>query len=127
MNDSELERIVEAWVAGQDAVEGSPAYKNNWWAISKVINWAILDNEPELLWRFILATYNRELSDIARAVLAAGPLEDLLSRHGPDYIDLVEGLARKDARFNYLLGGVWRLDMTDEVWERIKAVRRETW
>ncbi|MDX6694467.1 MAG: hypothetical protein QOF02_2070 [Blastocatellia bacterium] len=127
MIDSELQKVVEAWVACQAAVEGSPEYQSNWWAIEKVIDWAVLESEPELLWRFVLAAYQRGLPDTTTAVLAAGPLEDLLSRHGPDYIERVEELARRDARFNHLLGGVWQLEMTDEVWERVKAVRREVW
>jgi len=56
-------------------------------------------------------------------MLAAGPLEDLLSSFGPDYIDRVETLARDDGRFKLLLGGVWRLGMTDDVWGRMQAAR----
>lgn len=36
-------------------------------------------------------------------------------------------LAKEDERFNYLLGGVWQNTMSDEVWKRVQAARREVW
>jgi hypothetical protein len=126
MDDLELNRIVDAWIAGEDVEHGAPEHQRNWWAISQVMDWS-LEGEAELLWRFILLTYERNISDRVVAVLAAGPLEDLLSKHGPLYIDRVEQLAQADERFNHLLGGVWRLSMTDDVWKRVQAVRKEIW
>ena len=49
-------------------------------------------------------------------VLAAGPLEDLLAHHGPAIIDRVEAHARRDERFDLLLGGVWRNGIASDVW-----------
>jgi len=60
-------------------------------------------------------------------VLAAGPLEDLLAHHGPAIIDRVEAHARRDERFNLLLGGVWRNGIASDVWARVEKVRREVW
>ncbi|MGI9107634.1 MAG: DUF6869 domain-containing protein [Pyrinomonadaceae bacterium] len=126
MNEVELQKIVDAWIAAEDAEEGADIHGSKWWAVSQVLDWA-LEDQPELLWRFILTAYKRELSDKASAVLAAGPLEDLLSKFGPDYIDRVEELVVADDQFNWLLGGVWRLDMTDEVWARVQSARHEVW
>jgi hypothetical protein len=120
----ELNQIVEAWIAATNAEH--PARDSNWWAIEQVLDWT-LENEGEQLWRFIVVAYKRELSDKATAALAAGPLEDLLAKHGPEFIDRVEELARKDPQFNYLLGGVWRNTMTDEVWQRVQAARLHVW
>lgn len=126
MNDVKLNKLVDAWVAGHEAERGGPEFRSKWWATSRVIWWGLPNGEPELLWRFILLTYRRELSEYAFGMLAAGPLEDLLSYYGPGYIDRVEALALKDERFKCLLRGVWRLSMTDEVWERVQAVRHES-
>ena len=126
MNEAELQKVVDAWIAAANAESGSPEHTNNWWAVSQVFDW-IYEDESELLWRFILAAYKRELSDKALAVLAAGPLEDLLSKFGPNYINRVEELAAGDEQFNWLLGGVWQLGMTDEVWARVQSARREVW
>jgi hypothetical protein len=61
------------------------------------------------------------------ALLAAGPLEDLLAHHGELWIDRVEAQAQADPKFNYLLGGVWQNQMTEDVWQRVQAVRRDVW
>ncbi|HEX5885444.1 MAG TPA: hypothetical protein VFY67_12965, partial [Pyrinomonadaceae bacterium] len=111
MTETELNEIVDAWVAGESAEQGSPEHQANWWAISEVLNWT-LDRNGDLLWRFILAAYKRDLPDKVVGILAAGPVEDLLAKQGEDFIDRVEELARKDPKFNYLLGGVWRNTMT---------------
>lgn len=57
------------------------------------------------------------------ANLAAGPLEDLLSLHGPDSIGAVEDTARVDARFRQLLWGIWPGRMAQDVWTRVEAAR----
>ena len=90
------------------------------------MDWA-LEGDGDLLWQFILEVYKRDLPDKVVAVLAAGPLEDLLAKRGVDFIDRVEELARKDPKFNQLLGGVWRNTMTDEVWQRVQAIRNHVW
>jgi len=93
--------------------------------------WSRLDGaaryEPEVAYAAILRAVEFELTPEQISVLAAGPLEVLLSQHGPNFIERVESEAAKNARFNYLLGGVWRLGMTEDVWSRVKKARRETW
>ena len=126
MNDTELNKIADAWIAGEEGENDSPAREANWWAIERVMDWSI-EGEDELLWQFILIVYNRNISEKVAALLAAGPLEDLLAYHGPKFIDQVEELARKDDKFNWLLGGVWRNDMTDEVWQRVQDIRKQIW
>ncbi len=126
MDEAELERIVTAWIAAQQAKPRSPEYETNWWAVSEVIDWA-LEGDGDRLWQFILEVYKRDLTDEIIAVLSAGPLEDLLSKRGVDFIDRIEELARKDPKFNYLLGGVWRNAMADEVWQRVQGIRNHVW
>jgi len=55
-------------------------------------------------------------------VLSAGPIENLLSKFGEQYIERVEHKARKDPAFAKVLGGVWQSDMPDEIWTRLQAV-----
>lgn len=61
------------------------------------------------------------------AVLAAGPMEDLLKRHGAEVIDQVESLAHSRPDFAFLLGGVWQSSIPDHLWERVRAVTAEVW
>jgi len=83
----------------------------------------VIVGASDRLWPFILEAYKRDLPDKMIAVLAAGPLEDLLDKRGEDFIDRIEELARTDPKFKDLLGGVWRTTMTEEVWQRVQAVR----
>ena len=55
--------------------------------------------------------------------LAAGPLEDLLIRHGSLIIDRVEELATSEEKFKHLLGGVWQNTMSDDLWSKVLAAR----
>jgi hypothetical protein len=126
LDHAELDKIVTAWIAAEQAERGSPEHEANWWAVSEVMDWA-LDGDGDRLWQFILEAYKRDLSDKAIGVLAAGPLEDLLAKQGVAFIDRIEELARKDPKFNHLLGGVWRNFMTDEVWQRVQSIRNHVW
>jgi|ERR1700741_2337720 len=126
MDETELDKIVTAWIAAEQAKPGSPEHETNWWAVSEVIDWAT-EGDGDRLWQFILGIYKRDLPDNLIAVLAAGPLEDLLAKRGPDFIDRIEELARRDPKFNHQLGGVWRNTMTEEVWQRVQSIRNHDW
>jgi hypothetical protein len=127
MTDADLNRLVDAWIAFHTEPEKPLEQKEHWWAAQQVMEWMLPEAEPESLWQFIIAAYKREMLDIAVASLAAGPLEDLLAHHGADYIEQVETLARQDPKFRHLLGGVWKNAMTDDIWQRIEAVRGVMW
>ena len=126
MDDNELNKIVDAWIAAHELANDSPEREECRWAVDRVMDWKF-EGQPELLWRFVLSSYERKLTDKVIAVLAAGPLEDLISEFGADYIERIETLARRDPKFNFLLGGVWRSDTRDDVWKRIEAVRLKVW
>jgi hypothetical protein len=123
MKETELQKIVDAWIVAQEAEEGSTEHEKNQWALSEVIWWPVRD-QSDLLWRFILTAYQRELSENASGMLAAGPIENLLSTFGEEYIGRVEELAAKDERFKSILCDVWRLGMTDEAGARLRSARR---
>jgi len=109
MSEQSVSQLVETWFAGEHTMFDA------------------CTEEPEIAWRAILKILERGLADDQEAVLAAGPLETLLSWHGADFIDRVESEARGNHRFNHLLGGVWRSDMPEEVWDRVHRVRKEIW
>ena len=87
----------------------------------------VCTDQPECAWVAVLEILQRNLSSDEEALLAAGPLENLLALHGGVFIDRVERAAASDPRFNYLLGGVWRSGIPEEIWNRIQAARREVW
>ena len=126
MDEAELKQIVDGWIVYASLERDSPEGEPHYWAFQMVMDWS-LEGEGERLWPFILMAYQRDMNDKAEGMFAAGPLEDLLAKQGPEYIDRVEELARRDPKFNDLLGGVWRNTMTDEVWQRVQAVRQNAW
>jgi len=125
MNKADLDKLVDAWIAGiarDDRGRPTNEYEKNWWALEIVMNW-IYDNQHELLWSFILAVHARDINGKVSHHLAAGPVEDLLSEFGDDYIERVEALAASDVRFQRMLCGVWQNSMSDELWRRLQLAR----
>ena len=59
--------------------------------------------------------------------LSAGPIEDLLVRHGDHFIDRIEEQAKADPEFSDLLEGVWQNSISTENWNRIVNVRDKVW
>jgi hypothetical protein len=90
----------------------------------------LVEQEPDVGWAAILAILegiDAEPSSRLFQVLAAGPLENLLTHHGEAFVARVESEARRNSRFNLLLGGVWQNAMSDGVWARVQACRSGTW
>lgn len=84
-------------------------------------------NAPESAWCAIVELSRQPLTQDEIAVLAAGPLEDLLAYHGRDFIDRIEKEARVYGSFRHLLGGVWPSSIEEEVWRRVEAIRGPAW
>ena len=84
-------------------------------------------DHPELVWQAIFLILQRDPPDEEKGDLVAGPLEELLYFHGVDFIERVEVAARTNAKFNYVLGGVWQAEMPPEIWERVQKARKEVW
>jgi hypothetical protein len=78
--------------------------------------------EPDTAWGLILAILERDQSSRVVGMLAAGPLEDLIEYHGPQFIDRIELRARQDPAFRHLLGGVWE-SSSPQVWARVETAR----
>lgn len=125
VNELERERLILAWIALHEVEQDSADHKRNFWAFDKI--WDLSRKNPQLCWEIILEILGHDIGDRVLSNLAAGPLEDLLVKHGPAFIDRVEAQAREDERFRTLLGGVWQNEMSDEVWQRLLAVSGERW
>jgi hypothetical protein len=125
MTETELDELIDTWIEHNES-ETAHTSSPTWWAAERVSNWRY-DGDHESLWSFILAAYQREISESTIAILAAGALEDLLADKGSEYIGKIEILARRDPRFNHLLGGVWKNSMSDDVWQRVEAARLKVW
>ena len=76
-------------------------------------------------WRVILELVRQADGEDAIFYIAAGPLEDLLARHGPLVIDTVEAEARTNERLRACLTGVWGNSIAAAVWQRLQSVATE--
>jgi hypothetical protein len=86
---------------------------------------AIVRGDPLYAWDLILEVVRLDPAKRSWDVLAAGPLEDLLSRHGATIIDYIAAYVEQDEALRELLQGVRQFDTPDAVWERVKALRGE--
>lgn len=84
--------------------------------------WDLCQDAPEKAFEFVLQVLRQNHTSHILEVLSAGPLEDILTKHGERMIDRVEAEARSNPIFATLLGGVWQNEMSDEVWRRVQAV-----
>ena len=80
-----------------------------------------LEKDWEQMWSVLqaIAALPRDINDKALALIAAGILEDLLSKNGAEYVDRIITLAASSSRFARMLTGVWRSDIEANVWERV--------
>jgi len=125
MTADEFEEWIAAYIERQD-VEKEPDHEDDslFWAVDKFMD--LNDEDPELCWKAILEILRRKPNDKVLGMLAAGPLEDLIEYHGPEYIEQIEAEAKINPDFRNLLGGVWE-SSTPEIWARVSAVRGEPW
>jgi hypothetical protein len=114
------EDIVKKWIIY--TLSKNDEYFDAYMALSRCCS-----KDPVRALDIIIKILQNNASDDIQMNLSAGPLEDLLVRNGNQIIDKVEEFAKKDSNFNELLGGVWKNNITDSVWERIEAVRNSIW
>jgi hypothetical protein len=75
------------------------------WAWNEVDD--LVRRDPDRGWEITCLLVNKANSDEALGFVAAGPLEDLLRKHGPAVIDRIEAASHEDARLQIALSGVW--------------------
>jgi hypothetical protein len=128
MDQLDREDLVRTWIdrhADPALLEISQSKQpdNRFWAWQKLDS--LCRDEPELAWSVILEILQRSSSEQVRENLAAGPLENLLTKHGYRFIDRVEAEAWRNADFRELLAGVWQNAMSNELWQRVRAACKE--
>jgi hypothetical protein len=77
------------------------------------------EEDPEKAIDLILAILKIETNPALLSLLAAGPLEDVISM---ETIDRIEREALACKRFHTLLGGVWYYRASDELKARLDAL-----
>ncbi len=85
------------------------------------------EEDPESAWNVIHEIIISDQSDKILASVGAGPFEDLMAKHGAQFISRVELCARLDKAFRRMLGTVWKNQMADDVWDRIRKMAPPSW
>jgi hypothetical protein len=122
MDQKQIDELAEAWLKYQQLPDDERRGHRGEHPL--FVGWELMyetvrDN-PEDAWKAILKIQRSEPSAMILANLAAGPLENLLVSHGPQFIDRCEELARQDAKFRSVLDGVWGwTSMKKDIWERV--------
>ena len=98
--------------------EAAPGEENWGWASDRM--YSLLEALPELAWELIVEMIDRAPSDASLGFIAASPLEELLSKDGPAFIDRVEKRAAENRQFGRALAMLRRLGMTEDVWQRVQ-------
>jgi len=81
----------------------------------------LVEHEPETAWKVILRIFAAPGAEPYHGNLAAGPVEDLLSLHGAQFIERIEARAASSPLFASLLGGVWQFNMPNSIWHRVQS------
>lgn len=123
MDNIELLAIADAWIEYHHAGELADEHNKNFWAYEKLSE--LTRNDPEIAWKLIIMIFQRDPCEAILANLAAGPLEDMLGEHGANFIQRIEDLAHEDVLFRKMLGCIWKNQISDSVWMRLKALNGE--
>jgi hypothetical protein len=119
MEPENMDELVRDWVELQRLDRDAPERESKVWTIDALDE--LQQRAPELLWEFILMVLDRESDGEILGMVAAWPLENLLSDHGDAFIDRVEELASSSKEFRRVLTGLYRGGMSDEVWSRAQV------
>lgn len=110
--------LVEACIIA-NGVTGDDSFS---WANDELMS--LVWEDPERAWPIIMSIVERDLPIWQLAILAAGPLEDLLRAHGLRFIDRVEEKALQDESFREdVLARVYpHACRPEEVADRVRAL-----
>lgn len=125
MEASEINSWADAYIRAQslrdtDAVAADPEL---WSAIDSFML-PLSNVHSEDCWSALVAVVRKTKDEWVLGMLAAGPLEDLLSYAGDQFIERIEIEARRDSTFCWMLHQIYESG-SPEVWARIEAVRKE--
>jgi len=126
MSRHEIEAWASAYIEGHDGPAALQTDHPLWWAVEYFMLPTRSSVTPDDCWAAILEVLTRNPSDDVISNLAAGPLEDLIDDHGPEFIERIETESRRNPSFRHLLGGVWQ-SSTPEVWARVQKAQGAVW
>jgi hypothetical protein len=119
----DYEKIATAYVESRkaymtDEIDEAIVERTRW---ASDCAFEIEENYPDELFALVLVAMDvcRDLEDAA--FVAAGLVENMLVKHGPELIDAVEAMAEASGKFRYILSGAWSQNgsVDADVWARV--------
>lgn len=123
--DLPVARFAERWMGWLRATQGDAAPERHaeFWTFA--LFGALATRAPDLCLDAVLACLVLATSAEEAALIAAGPLEDLIAASGTAIIDRLEVEAAQRPRLRYALTGVWAEGSAGTpLWHRIEAARQ---
>ncbi len=108
--DYSVKSIGKSWILAAQSNQSSNTYKENEWAIDRMMD--LPDSDPEKAWNVIMEVFTSSKNPKVLSYLAAGPLEQLMCSYGTKYIDGVREFAINNMLFVELMKDV-RLSSED--------------
>jgi hypothetical protein len=111
------ERVAHAWLK-------HPGYPAPEWLFLWVVE--TCQDHPEQAWPLLLQLVELAVTDLERAHVVIGPIEEMLVRNGPRMIGSIEVQASRDSRFREMLSEVRPLWIDEAVWRRVQQAAGAT-
>lgn len=122
MNDTDKVAIVDAWIRRYSHPQSAEISEQTEWAYDRLDE--ICEKDPETCLEILGEICAKSNDDWVISNLGAGPLEDLLARHGESIISDVEARARTNLAFREALSVVWKNVISDGVWTRVERATK---
>lgn len=119
MDTAELQSWAAAYIEAQKR-RVADANDPCWWAVDRFFE--LMDSMPEVCWQALVEISRRNPPEEVINIAGAGPLEDLIDRHGGEFIDKIEAEARESPVFRKMLNSVWESGGS-EIWLRVIQAR----
>ena len=95
--NTDIGHLAEQWIEFWLLPENSPEQDALSWVTDR--EYDLVSENPDEAWFLILEILRRNSSNQILEVLSAGPLENLLAKHGERIIDAVESEAKANSSF----------------------------
>lgn len=119
----DLEKIARTLVASRkayvsDPIDGKLEAETRW---ASECAYEIEEHHPDLALALVIAAMDACDTVEDAAFIAAGVVEGMVVKHGPQLIDSIELLAEHSPKFRFILSGIWSQagSISPEIWERI--------
>lgn len=113
--------VARYWLVNWDSSTTDHEKELNSWVDEALF--AAMQHDADYAFKIVEAINELDAKQTQIEVFAAGPVEDLLVHHGESVIQKVVALASIDDNFAKVLGGVWKRNMADKVWDLVLKYR----